>query len=247
MPRRSSTPTTPSKEPNVLGPICRMPTSSEEGQKKPTYLHDMTWRIFRIMSEFVEGFEFLSSLKREVTVFGSARLPSGSEWYEEARVLGELLAACGYTVVTGGGPGIMEAANRGAHEAGGVSVGLNIQLPNEQRINPYVGKARAFHYFFTRKVMLMASAQAYVVFPGGYGTLDELFELITLIQTKKAEHVPVILVGKVFWTPLVHWLRTTLQQEYKVIAKVDLELFELVDTAEEAFHLVQHSPDRHLF
>ena len=151
------------------------------------------------------------------------------------------------TTVTGGGPGIMEAANKGAHEAGGASVGLNIQLPMEQRVNPFVNKARGFHYFFTRKVMLAASAQAYVYFPGGFGTQDELFEILTLIQTKKSEQIPVVLVGKEYWGGLFEWVRKTMFEEYETISREDMDLFKIVDTAEEAFELVKCSTERTFF
>jgi len=209
-------------------------------------MHEITWRIFRIMAEFVEGFQFLSEFNREVTIFGSARCKPSNRWYKEARKLGNLLAECGFTVITGGGPGIMEAANRGATERGGQSVGLNIQLPMEQRINEYVKKGRGFHYFFTRKVMLAASAQAYVYFPGGFGTLDEMFEIVTLIQTGKMQKIPVVLVGKEFWAPLFDWARTTLVKEGTINPK-DLELMQIVDTAEEAFKIVENSSDRSFF
>ncbi len=208
----------------------------------------MHWRIFRIMSEFIEGFQFIASYRRSVTVFGSARLKEGSRWYEEARKLGSLVAKDGYAVVTGGGPGIMEAANRGAYEAGGKSVGVNIQLPMEQRINPYVNQSRGFHYFFSRKLMLSYSAQAYVYFPGGFGTLDEMFEIVTLIQTKKiATHIPVILVGKEFWQPIIQWVETDLCEKFQTIDHEDRRIFSLVDSAEEAYRIVVHSKPRDEF
>lgn len=203
------------------------------------------WRIFRIMSEFIDGFEFLTDLKKEVTIFGSARFVEGDKYYDEARKMGRLLAKGGYTVVTGGGPGIMEAANRGAHEGKGVSIGLNIQLPYEQRMNEYVGRGIGFHYFFTRKVMLSASAQAYIYFPGGFGTLDELFEIVTLIQTKKiVDYVPVIIVGKDFWKPLMDWIDATMKKEHKTISPEDTKLYHLVDTAKEAMEIVKKSKER---
>ena len=210
-------------------------------------MHEITWRIFRIMAEFVEGFQFLSEFSREVTIFGSARFKPSSPWYKEARKLGNLLADCGFTVITGGGPGIMEAANRGATERGGQSVGLNIQLPMEQRINPYVKRGRGFHYFFTRKVMLAASAQAYVYFPGGFGTLDEMFEMVTLIQTGKMQKIPVVLVGRSFWDPMMDWVKKTLLENEKTISAKDLEIIRVVDSAEEAFKLIENSLDRSFF
>jgi len=211
------------------------------------FAENANWRIFRIMAEFVEGFEFLAPLRREVTFFGSARLPEGSRWYEEARRLGRLLGENDFTVITGGGPGIMEAGNRGAYEGGGTSIGLDIELPEEQRRNAYVQKGIGFHYFFTRKVMMSASAQAYIYFPGGFGTLDEFFEIITLIQTEKMQHVPVVCVGKDFWEPLDGWLRSALLAKFETISPADLELYTIVETAEEAFDLIKDSPERKYF
>lgn len=232
--------------------ICRIPLTPEEREycketgAKPQ-MSEVTWRIFRIMAEFVEGFQFLSTLKKEVTVLGSARTPADNHWYQEAMKLGGLLATEGYTVVTGGGPGIMEAANRGAYEAGGESVGINIQLPMEQRVNPFVKKARGFYYFFTRKVILMASAQTFVYFPGGYGTLDELFEMLTLIQTNKSERIPVILVGKEYWTGLFVWLKDIVYAKADAINKDDLDIVTIVDTAEEAMAIIRTSTERSFF
>lgn len=231
---------------------CRIPLAEDEKEQykkagQGTRMSDITWRIFRIMSEFVEGFQFLSTLNNEVTVFGSARTPSTDRWYQEAVKLGKLLAGCGFTIVTGGGPGIMEAANKGAYDAGGESVGLNIQLPFEQRINPYVKKSRAFHYFFTRKVILAASAQAYVYFPGGFGTMDELFEILTLIQTKKSESIPVILVGSEYWNGLDAFIKETLYEEFETISEKDIDLYTIVDTAEEAFALIKNTSERTFF
>jgi uncharacterized protein (TIGR00730 family) len=206
-----------------------------------------SWRALRILAEFVEGFEFLAPLRNEVTIFGSARVPEGDEHYEEARKLGKLLARGGYTVVTGGGPGIMEAANRGATEGGGPSVGLNIELPHEQRTNPYVKSSHAFHYFFTRKVMLSASAQAYIYFPGGFGTLDEMFEIVTLIQTHKTIRIPLVLVGRDYWDGLISWLKQNLLVNHQYIAPEDLNIMKVVDTAEEAFKIVKTSKPRSYF
>src|SRR3989338_1407467 len=165
-----------------------------------------TWRIFRMMSEFVEGYEFLSSFSKEVTVLGSARLKPEDPYCETARELSRLLAKDGYTIITGGGHGIMQAANHGAFEAKGVSVGLNIQMPFEQRINPYVNRSPAFYYFFPRKVMLTSPADAFVIFPGGFGTLDELFEIIDHIELGKMCRVPIILIGKKFWQSVLDFL-----------------------------------------
>lgn len=232
--------------------VCRIPlTEMEKEQCSSTgvapKMSDLSWRIFRIMSEFIEGFQFLSQFSKEVTIFGSARLPSDNKWYKEAQKLGALLADSGYAVVTGGGPGIMEAGNRGAYEAGGESIGINIQLPMEQRINPYVKYSHGFHYFFTRKVMLAASAQAYVFFPGGFGTMDELFEMLTLIQTKKSEKIPVVLVGKEYFDGLVAWMKEVMYRDFDAISKEDLDLFRVVDSAEEALEIIKTSCERTLF
>lgn len=228
--------------------ICRLPRpSTEVKQSGPTYLHDMTWRIFRIMAEFVEGFEFLSEMNRAVTIFGSARLSPNTHWYKEAEKIGRLLGECGFTVITGGGPGIMEAANKGATEVGAISVGLNIELPNEQRQNSFVKRGKGFHYFFTRKVMLASSSDAYIYFPGGIGTMNEFFEIIEMIQTKKMQPIPIILVGKEFWDGLIDWQRKIMIDAHQLIEEEDLKLFTIVDTAEEAFDLVSDAPDRVLF
>lgn len=208
---------------------------------------DATWRVFRIMAEFVDGFEFLYPLRREVTFFGSARFPENNKWYKEARKLGRMLAEHEFTVITGGGPGIMEAGNRGAYEGGGHSIGLDIELPEEQRRNAYVKKGIGFHYFFIRKVMLSASAQAYVFFPGGYGTLDEFFEMVTLIQTRKMEPVPIVCVGKDYWGKLDSWMSADLTETYETISPEDTNLYKIVDTAEEAFALLKDSKERKYF
>jgi hypothetical protein len=214
------------------------------------------WRIFRIMAEFVDGWQFLADLKKTVTFFGSARSKEGDRWYEEARRLGEMLANDGFSVITGGGPGIMEAANRGAHEAKeksskpervGDSIGLNIKLYFEQRINTFVDKAIAFHYFFVRKVMLSYYAQAYVYFPGGFGTLDEAFELMTLVQTKKVPPIPIIFIGKEFWDPLEKLVRETVYEKFDAIDKEDMGVFTIVDSAEEAYEIVKKAPERKEF
>jgi len=211
-------------------------------------MSDITWRIFRIMSEFVEGFEFLAQFRKEVTIFGSARLPKNSKWYKEAEKMGTILAKHGYTVITGGGPSIMEAGNKGAY---GVdpkkSIGINIQLPMEQRTNPYVTKSKGFYYFFTRKVMLAASAQAYIFFPGGFGTVDEAVEMIMLIQTGKMQKTPVILVGKDFWQPFINWVEQTMIKKYKTIAPKDRNIFYVVDTAAQAFKYIKKSRERTIF
>lgn len=215
-------------------------------KKKPedfrTSLH---WRVFRILSEFVDGWQFLADFKKTVSIFGSARFTEGNRWYEEARKLGKMMAKAGFAVVTGGGPGIMEAGNRGAVEGNGKSVGINIKLDMEQRINPYVQESTAFHYFFVRKVMLSFAARAYVFFPGGLGTLDEAFELLTLIQTKKiSEKIPVVLVGSEYWRPVDKWLKEEIYAKYQAVDEADLSIYKIVDSAEEAFELIKDAPPR---
>ncbi len=197
-----------------------------------------SWRVFRIMSEFVDGFETLRKYSTAATFYGSARLRPGDPAYKEAESLAAMLAREGFTVITGGGPGIMEAANVGAFKVGGKSVGLNIQLPMEQKLNPYVTESKQFHFFFSRRVMLAFASEVYVYFPGGYGTLDELFEMLTLIQTKKITKVPILLYGKEFWTPLITYMRDTFLKKYKTIDAEDLDLFVLVDSVEEAFEYI---------
>ncbi len=204
------------------------------------YVNSPSWRIFRIMSEFVDGFTFLAHFQKTATFFGSARLGEDHPYYQLARDLGKRLSQEGYTIVTGGGPGIMQAGNQGASEAGGNSVGLNIQLPMEQRTNPYVKQSVSFHYFFSRKVMLDFSAEAYVFFPGGFGTLDEFFELITLVQTGKMERgVPIILIGSDFWQPLCQWMKDVLLKQLRTIALDDLNLWTLTDDLDEAVQLIK--------
>src|SRR5688572_13445507 len=204
-----------------------------------------TWRIFRIMAEFVEGFETLARIPPAVAIFGSARMLPGSAHYQQAEAIAGVLADNGYSVITGGGPGAMEAANKGASEAGATSVGLNIELPLEQKPNIYANKAVNFRYFFVRKVMFVKYSIAFVILPGGFGTLDELFEAITLIQTKKIKPFPVILVGKEYWKGLLDWIADTLVPQ-KMISVEDLEILKTVDTPEEVLRWVQNwkTPDR---
>ena len=194
-----------------------------------------TWRVFRIMSEFVEGYERLGSVGPSVSVFGSARTPEDSPTYALGVAVGRALAERGYAVITGGGPGIMQAANQGAKEAGGVSVGLNIALPHEQHLNPYVDPEHdlTFEFFFARKTMFVKYAQGYVVLPGGFGTMDELFESLTLIQTRKTARFPVVLMGTDYWAGLIEWIRGTLL-EGGYISPEDPDLFVLTDDVEEA-------------
>ncbi len=193
-----------------------------------------SWRIFRIMSELVEGYQFLRQLSKSVTILGSARLKEGSTYYEIARELGSLLAKNNCTVITGGGPGIMEAGNRGAHEAGGESVGLNIELPFEQVVNPYVTKTTSFNYFFTRKVMLTSPASGFVFFPGGFGTMDEFFEVVDMMETGYLPVVPIVLVGRDFWQPLVDFLADRCC-DIGSIRSATIDSWHIVDSAEEAF------------
>jgi uncharacterized protein (TIGR00730 family) len=207
-----------------------------------------SWAIFKVMSEFVEGYEKLSRIGPCVSVFGSARTKPGELYYELAENIAYKLTQHGYGVITGGGPGIMEAGNKGASRGGGVSVGLNIELPFEQKDNPYIdqGKNLEFDYFFVRKVMFVKYAQAFVAMPGGFGTLDELFEAITLIQTKKIAKFPMILVGSEFWTGLLDWVLNTLLEKNGNISKVDLELFKIVDTADEVLDIIDNFYNKHL-
>jgi uncharacterized protein (TIGR00730 family) len=197
-----------------------------------SFLESDAWRALRIMGEFIDGFDALARLGPAVTIFGSARVPPDDAMYKLARKLARALADRGFTIITGGGPGIMEAANLGAREAHGVSVGLGIELPHEQGINPYVDLPIGFRYFFVRKTMFVKYAQAFVIFPGGYGTLDELFESLMLVQTGKIDHFPIILVGSRYWAPLLDWLRTTVVAEGKM-AEADLDLTRVSDDVDE--------------
>ena len=203
-----------------------------------------SWRIFKVMAEMVEGYQFLGQFEREVTVLGSARITSNNKYYKIAEALGKHLGNGGFTTITGGGPGIMEAANKGAFEVGGESVGLNIQLPMEQRINPYVQHAVAFYYFFTRKVMLTAPANAFVYFPGGFGTFDEFFEVVDYIELGRMDRSPIVLVGKEFWEPLMKFLRQSSLEQVHAISEADINHCHIVETAEEAFDLVKGAEDR---
>ena len=195
-----------------------------------------SWQIFKIMAEFVEAFEKLGKIGPCVSIFGSARTKPDNQYYILAEEIAFKLTQKGYGVITGGGPGIMEAANKGANKGGGMSVGLNIELPHEQYSNPYIDldKLISFDYFFVRKVMFMKYAQGFIVLPGGFGTLDELFEALTLIQTRKVAAFPVILVGKKYWGGLIEWIKSSLLEQEKNISEIDLELVILVDTADEA-------------
>ena len=199
-----------------------------------------SWRIFRIMAEFVEGFEVMSQVGPAVSVFGSARAPENSRHYKMARKMGRMLADSGFAVITGGGPGIMEAANRGAAEAGGQSIGLNITLPQEQTANAYASVQINFHYFFARKVMFLKYACGFVCFPGGFGTMDEFFEAMTLIQTHKVDRFPVILIGKEFWNELTKWFRSFMLGHSRYIDQEDIRLCTVTDDLDEAIDILEH-------
>jgi uncharacterized protein (TIGR00730 family) len=194
-----------------------------------------SWQIFKIMAEFVDGFETLNKIGPCISVFGSARTKPGTPYYELAIQTSRRLAEEGFGIITGGGPGIMEAANKGAQLAGGKSVGLNIELPFEQKFNPYIDSDKAMHfdYFFVRKVMFTKYAQAFVMFPGGFGTMDEMFEVATLIQTGKIDRSPMVLVGKAYWSGLLDWIRISMLESEHNIKAEDLDLFVLFDTPDE--------------
>lgn len=230
-------------------PYCRLPLTVEEkqGRKQPTDIHELAWRIFRIMAEFVDGFQILSETSKEVTFWGGTQIKPSSPWYKFAEELAERVAKEGYTVITGGGPGIMEAANKGAKKGGGTSIGFNIQLPREQSLNKFVTKGHAFHYFFSRKVMMAASAQAYVFFPGGFGTMDEFFEIVTLIETGKMQKTPVICVGKDYWGGLITWINKTLKEKFETVHEKDIGIFQVVDTVEQAHKIITASEERLFF
>jgi uncharacterized protein (TIGR00730 family) len=210
--------------------------SADEGlltrQDDPGFVHTDPWRVLRIMGEFVDGFDMLARVGLAVTVFGSARIKEDSPYYAAAREVGKGLAERGFAVITGGGPGVMEAANRGANEAGGLSIGCNIELAHEQSPNPYSNLSIDFRYFFVRKTMFVKYSEAFVVFPGGFGTLDELFEALTLIQTAKVKRFPVVLYGSEYWGGLLEWIEGTLATE-GMVSDADLALVQVVDTTDE--------------
>ena len=203
-----------------------------------------TWRVLRIMGEFVEGFEELAGLGPAVTIFGSARVGRDDGAYATAVDVGRLLGEAGFTIITGGGPGIMEAGNRGAREAGAASVGLNIELPFEQHVNPYVDVEVDFRYFFVRKTMLVKYSQAFVIFPGGFGTMDELFEALTLIQTGKIRDFPIVLFGSDYWGGLLEWIRSAMISEGKA-SEADLGLISLTDSPTQARDIILASAREH--
>ncbi|GAA4740233.1 TIGR00730 family Rossman fold protein [Modestobacter marinus] len=202
------------------------------------WVHTDPWRVLRIQAEFVEGFGLLADLPRAVSVFGSARTPRDSAYYATGEQLGAALADAGYAVITGGGPGAMEAANKGACDAGGTSVGLGIELPFEQELNEWVDVGVLFRYFFVRKTMFVKYAQAFVILPGGFGTLDELFEALTLVQTRKVTRFPVILFGSEYWAGLVDWIRQTMVAQ-GTVSPGDLDLLHVTDDVAEAVAIIQ--------
>jgi uncharacterized protein (TIGR00730 family) len=213
-----------------------------ETPKPDAFLHTDTWRVFRIMGEFVEGFDELASVTNGVSIFGSARTLPDDPHYKAARETAALLVRAGFSVITGGGPGIMEAANRGAFEAGGLSIGCNIELPFEQKPNPYLTRYLKFKYFFVRKTMFVKYSTAFIIFPGGYGTLDELFEALTLIQTHKIKDFPVVLFGSEYWGGLMKWIADPMLKEGK-ITEGELRLLHLTDSPAEAVQTVVKSQD----
>lgn len=202
------------------------------------FLGQDPWRVFRIMAEFVDGFEMMARVPPGVSVFGSARARPGHPYYGRAMEVGRLITEAGFSVVTGGGPGIMEAANRGAKEAGGESVGLNIILPFEQIANPYLTKVINFRYFFVRKVMFSKYAVGFIFFPGGFGTMDEFYDTITLIQTEKVHRLPVVLMGSDFWAGQMEWIRGTMLERFGHISPEDMELFHLTDDPADAVQYI---------
>jgi uncharacterized protein (TIGR00730 family) len=202
-----------------------------------------TWRLFRIIAEFVEGFEMLNRIGKAVTVFGSARTEPDNLYYQQAVEFGRHMAERDFAVITGGGPGIMEAANKGAFEAQGRSVGLNISLPMEQAPNPYQTHELTFRYFFARKVMFVKYASGFIIFPGGFGTMDEFFESMTLIQTLKIGPFPVVCIGHDYWDGLVQWLRKTMLGEFAAINEQDMDLFRVTDDVDEAARIIQECYD----
>jgi uncharacterized protein (TIGR00730 family) len=215
----------------------RLLSRRPEGTRASDFIHTDPWRVFRIMGEFVEGFDALATLGPAVSIFGSARILPDDPMYAAAEETARRLAELGFAVITGGGPGIMEAANKGAREGGGESVGCNIELPFEQGMNAYVTKAINFRYFFVRKTMFVKYAEGFIIFPGGFGTMDELFEALTLIQTGKVRHFPVVLFGTAYWKGLLDWMRDTMLAEGK-ISQGDLDWLVVTDSPEETVRVI---------
>ena len=230
---------------NELGRARPGSTQDEQLLESPRadeFTHTDPWRVFRIMGEFVEGFDELATLTRGISIFGSARSKPSDPDYVAAQETAALLAADGFAVITGGGPGIMEAANRGAFEAGGLSIGCNIELPFEQRPNAYQTRSLKFKYFFVRKMMFVKYSLGFIIFPGGFGTFDELFEALTLIQTKKIRNFPVVLFGSSYWSGLLDWFRAAVLTGGK-ISEHDLAMFHVVDTPQEVVAIMNRSQD----
>lgn len=229
---------------NLDRPAPHLTTDEQllETPKQHEFTHTDTWRVFRIMGEFVEGFDELATVTRGVSIFGSARTGPEDNYYKAAQETAALLAKAGFAVITGGGPGIMEAANRGAFEAGGLSIGCNIELPFEQRPNAYQTRSLKFKYFFVRKMMFVKYSAAFIIFPGGFGTLDELFEALTLIQTRKIRNFPVVLFGSDYWNGMLNWIKELMLAEGK-ISEGDLRLLHLTDSPAEAVDIVVKSQD----
>jgi uncharacterized protein (TIGR00730 family) len=237
--RLLSRPTQPLISPTTIPPLEQVSAREQELERalQQDFTHTDPWRVFRIMSEFVEGFDELAQIPPSVAIFGSARTKPDDPSYQAAVRTAQLLAEAGFGIITGGGPGIMEAGNKGAQEGGNVSIGCNIELPYEQGSNPYLDISLDFRYFFVRKTMFVKYAEAFVIFPGGFGTMDELFEALTLIQTKKVSHFPVILYDSKYWAGLINWIRDTMLTSGKVSPE-DLGLLMLSDDPEEICRLV---------
>lgn len=227
----------------------KLPKGADNMKRWSRLEGEHSWTMFKVISEFVEGFEKLNMIGPCVSIFGSARTKPDNPNYKKAIKIGKLLTKEGFGVITGGGPGIMEAGNRGAHENGGVSVGLNINLPFEQNNNQWIDRDKVLNhsYFFVRKVMFVKYAQAFVVMPGGFGTLDEMFEVLTLIQTKKITPVPVILVGKSFWGGMKSWIKEVMLEEHQNVSPKDLDLIPIVDSPKEVIKIIQdfYAKERH--
>jgi uncharacterized protein (TIGR00730 family) len=237
----------PERPPRPRGELNPQRRTEDERllQRQPTNLQEMSkeaWRVFRIMGEFVEGFETLAHLGPAVSIFGSARTLPDDAMYAAAEETARRLAQAGFAIITGGGPGIMEAANRGARDAGGESVGCNIELPFEQGTNAFVETSINFHYFFVRKTMFVKYAEAFVIFPGGFGTMDELFEALTLIQTRKVQHFPVVLFGREYWGGMLEWIERSMLAEGK-ISPADLDIFMVTDSPATAVSAIVESYD----
>ncbi len=239
--RSSGSPRTSLTEDERL--LTPTPPPGVPAERRATFTSTDPWRVLRIMGEFVEGFDTLSDVSNAVSIFGSARTAANDPYYQQALDTARLLAREGFAIITGGGPGVMEAANRGAQEGNGLSIGCNIELPFEQGMNPYVARAVNFRYFFVRKTMFVKYSTAFIVFPGGYGTMDELFEALTLVQTGKVKQFPVVLFGRAYWQGLADWLRDRVAGEGK-IATEDLQLFRITDDPREVVRWIVEARER---